>query len=53
MLIGEIPVTRDQHEPAFDAVRETVYPDFNLEEFVYYFDYVSKKCELLEPLWRV
>jgi hypothetical protein len=51
-LIGEIAQSRDQHEPAYDAVRATVYPDFNLEEFDFYFDYVCRKCRLLEPLWR-
>ena len=52
-LIEEIQHSRDQHEPDFEAVRATVYPHFNLEEFDYYFDYVCTKCDLLEPLWNV
>jgi predicted nucleotidyltransferase component of viral defense system len=50
-LLGEIRDSYDQHQPGFEAVRVTVYPDFQLEEFEYYFDYVCKRCERLKPLW--
>jgi predicted nucleotidyltransferase component of viral defense system len=49
--LGEIRTTKDYHEQGFQAVRDTVYPDFNLESFDFYFDYVVRSCELLKPLW--
>lgn len=51
-LINRIQESREYHGQGFDAVRDTVYPDFNLEEFDFYFDYVVRNCELLKPLWH-
>jgi len=52
-LLGRVGETRDFHEEGFDAVRATVYPHFDLQDFAFYFDFVCKKCTLLEPLWHV
>jgi hypothetical protein len=52
-LIGRIRDSKEQHEVDFAAVQATVHPDFDLEDFDYYFDFVCRKCEELEPLWRV
>jgi predicted nucleotidyltransferase component of viral defense system len=52
-LLGQIGETHDFHEQGFQAVRDTVYPHFSLEDFDFYFDYVVNNCELLEPLWHV
>lgn len=51
-LLGEIRTTKEYHEQGFQAVRDTVYPDFNLESFEFYFDYVARNCGLLKPLWH-
>jgi hypothetical protein len=49
--IGRIGDFRDHHEPDFASVRDTVQPEFHLQDFDYYFDFVCKKCEALKPLW--
>jgi len=51
-LINGIQESKAYHEQGFQAVRDTVYPDFNLEEFDFYFDYVVRNCDLLKPLWQ-
>ena len=51
-LLGKMKGTREQHIDDFRAVRDTVYPDFELREFDYYFNYVVEKCERLKPLWE-
>ena len=50
-LLGKIQEYRDFHEQGYNAVEATVYPDFPLEDFGFYFDYVCKRCEQLKPLW--
>ncbi|MEX2309450.1 MAG: nucleotidyl transferase AbiEii/AbiGii toxin family protein [Pirellulales bacterium] len=52
-LFGKIHKTRDFHKQGYPAVRDTVYPHFDLQDFDYYFDYVVRNCELLESLWHV
>jgi hypothetical protein len=51
-LLGKIKHTREQHVDDFRAVQDTVYPDFDLKDFDYYFDYVVEKCEGLKRLWE-
>lgn len=50
-LLGELGATSDFHAVGFEAVRSTVYPHFDLQDFDVYFDYVCRKCQQLEPLW--
>ncbi len=50
-LIGEIKNVREQHEDDFLLVKETVDPDYDLQDFEFYFDYLCRQCELLKPLW--
>jgi hypothetical protein len=45
--------TREHHRPDFVAVAATVKPDFELQSYDFYYDYVVDKCERLEPLWNV
>jgi hypothetical protein len=51
-LLAKIKGTREQHIDGFRAVRDTVYPDFDLKDFEYYFNYVVEKSERLKPLWE-
>ena len=51
-LLKELNKTRDQHIDDFIAVEDTVYPDFDLKDFDFYFDYLCERVDRLEPLWR-
>ena len=51
-LLGKIQGTREQHVHDFRAVQDTVYPDFDLKDFDFYFNYVVEKCQQLKPLWE-
>jgi Nucleotidyl transferase AbiEii toxin, Type IV TA system len=51
-LLGELDTSRDFHAVGYEAVQSTVYAHFDLQEFDFYFEYVCRKCEQLEPLWR-
>ncbi len=51
-LIEEIRNSRDQHADNFQAVRDTVNPGFDLQEFDFYFDYVCDRLGALESLWN-
>jgi predicted nucleotidyltransferase component of viral defense system len=45
--------TRDFHRPDFISIAATVRPDFALQDYDFYFDYVAAKCRLLEALWDI
>ncbi|MGD0654586.1 MAG: nucleotidyl transferase AbiEii/AbiGii toxin family protein [Thermoguttaceae bacterium] len=52
-LIGKLgdPEVRDFHGPDFASVIDTIVPDFDLQSFEYYYDFVLKQCEKLKSLW--
>jgi hypothetical protein len=45
--------TREFHRPDFISIAPTVRPDFELQDFDFYYDYVTEKCRMLESLWNV
>lgn len=51
-LLNSIQDTFEFHSAGFESVRDTVMPDFDLQEFDFYFQYVVGKCVELEPLWN-
>jgi len=42
---------REFHRPDFVSVIETLKPDFDVQSFDFYYDYVAARCRLLESLW--
>ena len=44
---------REYHRPDFDAVKDTVKPEVELQDFDFYFDYVLEIARSLEILWKV
>jgi len=52
-LIGQIENYREEHLASFASVRDTVSPSYPLQDFNFYFDWLCKRCQLLEPLWDV
>jgi len=50
-LLGDVHRYREYHREDFLAVRATVKPNVELQEFDFYFDYVINRCEALETLW--
>lgn len=52
-FIDRIGDFKEYHRPDFSAVRDTVKPGVELEDFDYYFDYVVGKCKLLKSFWEV
>ena len=53
-LLGKIQQQREFHRESFIAVKDTVYesPNYKLESYDYYFDYVVEKIKPLESLWK-
>ena len=51
-LLGSVKESYDFHVAGFESVRDTVLPEFDLQEFKFYFDYVLSACNDLEPLWN-
>ncbi|HMO13487.1 MAG TPA: nucleotidyl transferase AbiEii/AbiGii toxin family protein [Pirellulaceae bacterium] len=51
-LLGSIKETFDFHATGFESVRDTVLPNFDLQDFDFYFKYVVAECERLEPFWN-
>ena len=45
--------TREYHRPDFVSIAPTVRPDFELQDYDFYYDYVLEKCRMLETLWNV
>jgi hypothetical protein len=54
-LISKIAddATREFHRPDFASIAPTVRPGVDLQEFDFYYDYVVRKCRLLESLWNI
>lgn len=52
-LISNIRNNREFHINGFPSVEATVLPNFQLEEFDFYFDFLCKRCEELKPLWYI
>jgi hypothetical protein len=50
-LIGRIADFREFHRADFPALEATVQPDYPLESFDFYFDYVLEQCVKLKSLW--
>jgi hypothetical protein len=52
--LGKIENTREQHEPDFQSVRDTVVASYRqrLQEFDFYFRFVCDRCEELKALWN-
>lgn len=53
--ISSLNLIRDTfefHVAGFENVRDTVVPDFDLQEFDFYFNYVASACERLETFWN-
>ena len=48
-LISRIPAYREFHRPDWPQVQNAV--SIQLQEFDFYFDFVVRQTELLEPLW--
>lgn len=51
-LIELIPNYRGFHKPDFEAVKDTINPDYDLREYDFYFDYVVNICDKLKSLWK-
>ncbi|RIK77579.1 MAG: hypothetical protein DCC68_17005 [Planctomycetota bacterium] len=51
-LLAKVTDQREFHRQGFVAVRDTVKPDFQLQEFDFYFDFLLARIESLEPLWN-
>ena len=51
-LIGQIRHSREQHADSFLSVQATVQKGFILEPFDFYFDYLTRRCDDLHPLWN-
>lgn len=49
-LVRCLEAEREVHRDDFESVRATVKPDFRLQDYDYYFDFVVNRCLLLEPL---
>ncbi len=45
--------TREFHRPDFVSIAPTVRPDFELQEFDFYYNYVVERCGMLESLWSI
>jgi len=45
--------TKEFHRPDFVSIAPTIRPGFELQDFEFYYQYVVKKCRMLEPLWNV
>jgi hypothetical protein len=50
-FLGLIPGAFEFHRAGFDAVKDTVSPDFELRPFEHYFSYTMALVERLKPLW--
>ncbi len=52
-LIGNLgdPEVKALHEPDFASVINTIVPDFDLQSFEYYYEFVLKQSEKLKALW--
>jgi len=51
-LLGKIDSEREFHRENFETVRQIVKPDFALQEYDFYVDFVVERCRDLEPLWN-
>ena len=51
-FLALIRTTREFHRPDFRSVQASVKAGYDLKDFDFYFDYVVRVCELLEPLWE-
>ena len=40
------------HRPDFVSVVDTVKPNFEVQSYDFYYNYVVAKCRSLEPLWN-
>ncbi len=49
-FLKDIDQHKDYHESDFPSVQSTIKPDYNLEEYEFYFEYVSNVCKSLEFL---
>jgi hypothetical protein len=49
-LISKIRENRSYYKTGFSSVRDTVKG--KIEEFDFYFDFVDKKCRILESFWK-
>lgn len=45
--------TKEFHRPDFVSIAPTVRPDFELQNFDFYYNFVVEKCRMLESLWNV
>ena len=50
-LIGKVQFTKEFHLAGFPSVVATVLPDYHLEEFDFYFEFVCHRCSELKSLW--
>jgi len=50
-LLGNLRSVREVHREDFESVRATVKPDFQLQEYDFYFDFVLEQCQRLESFW--
>ena len=51
-FLGQVADQYDFHAVGFPSVAATVQPDFDLQEFRFYFDYVTDLIKRLEPFWH-
>ncbi|NQT13679.1 MAG: nucleotidyl transferase AbiEii/AbiGii toxin family protein [Planctomycetes bacterium] len=51
-LLGDVHRYREYHREDFVAVRATVKPNVQLQEYDFYFDDVVNRCKTLETLWN-
>lgn len=51
-LVDSVKESYDFHIAGFENVRDTVLPNFDLQEFKFYFEYVVSRCEQLKPFWN-
>ena len=51
-FLGQVKDQYDLHVVGFPSVVATVSPDFDLQEFRFYFDYVTDLIDRLKPFWN-
>ena len=50
-LVDSVKESYDFHIAGFENVQDTVLPEFDLQEFKFYFEYVVSGCGRLKPFW--
>lgn len=52
-LLGKVDTTREFHKQDFQSVKDTVYPEEDIKDFDYYFEYVADLVKKLKTAWDI